>query len=215
MDVQKVIQLGQLEKHRSLFYSFSTTTWVYTTLIVLLLLALMVFWFYRTRTLFPIVYLFLIIIAAGLIINLEVHKKEAADKQIAIEKWKNNIVRPYIESLPKTHKEIIYIKITPEINSSRNSDYSGESWYTSKSTMERTPLTVAYKDNGIVTSTDFYEIHAELSDHEKPYIEFLRLAHDLGNNVDSGKYNMKIYIPKSIKLNQDGIWLTSSNLIFS
>lgn len=212
MDIQKVIQLGQLDKPHNLFYYYTTTTWVYTICISMVILLLLVAIFVNTKSFVPIASVLLVLFSVVYCID---QNAKNSNRQIAIEKWKEQIVRPYIETLPKIHKEIIYIKITPEKDSFRKNEYFGESRYTSNSSIERTPLTVAYKDNGIVTSTDFYEIHAELSDHEKPYIEFQRLIQDLGNNVNSGKYNMKIYIPKSFKLNQDGIWLTSSNLIFS
>lgn len=43
----------------------------------------------------------------------------------------------------------------------------------------------------------------ELSDHAKPYIEYQHLQKDLGSQVKAGLYNVKVYIPESLKYQTD------------
>ncbi|WEG18597.1 hypothetical protein PQ478_08945 [Alkalihalophilus pseudofirmus] len=117
--------------------------------------------------------------------------------QEEIEQWRVNYVIPYIESLPLDQREIVYIKIDTEIHSDVKGQSSWFYGYTRTSEVHRTPLTISYKSNGIVTETNWYETYMELTDQEKPYIEFNYLDQSLGHGVTAGKYNSKIYLPES------------------
>ncbi|MES1045568.1 hypothetical protein FOA22_13955 [Heyndrickxia oleronia] len=121
---------------------------------------------------------------------------------LLIATWRNDIVNPFIESLPIEKKEIIYIKIDTELSH----EIEGESiWgigYTKSTPVERTPLTVSFKDQGIVTKTNWFETHMELTEEEKPFIEFQRLKRNLGYGVNAGYYNVKVYLPRSYQFTE-------------
>lgn len=112
----------------------------------------------------------------------------------SIDKWKNEMVLPYIESLPKEKSEIVYIKIDPEMGNTVNYGH----YYTYVKTKKLTPLTISYVDEDtLVTETNWYETNMKLTDESKPYVEFQRLEKDLGHGIDKGIYNAVVYLPKS------------------
>ncbi|WP_442637921.1 hypothetical protein [Rossellomorea marisflavi] len=107
--------------------------------------------------------------------------------------WKDEIVSPYIESLPVEKREAVYIKIESELTS------KGRYRYTSDKTIERTPLTVTFKENGLTTKTNWMEAHMELADEDTPYVTYQYVPEKLGKGVSKGYYNLKVYLPKNYK----------------
>lgn len=109
------------------------------------------------------------------------------------EKWEKEYVAPFIDELPLQKSEVVFIKIEADLELPENVYASNED----RLAVKKTPLTVSFKGNGVETYTDWVETHMELTDEEKPFIEYKRLEQDLGNGVDAGIYNKKIYLPES------------------
>jgi hypothetical protein len=187
MDINQVIELGQQAANID-YKIFVFPWWYYVVSVILLLLfiaqndesfgitLMIMFWF------------------IGSIAYIELINDEIKDKQI--NKWKTEVAYPYINSLPIEKKEIVFIKIDPELSH----DVKGNSFYTYSTPVQLTPLAISYVDDGgIVTITRWTETRMELTDKEKPYIEFQELKKDLGNGVDKGLYNVKVYLPRNYK----------------
>ncbi|MBP1308973.1 hypothetical protein JOD82_001993 [Paenibacillus sp. 1182] len=141
----------------------------------------------------------MLLIGFFLIFPTSLHDYHASTKQYDsdIEHWKKEIAMPYIHSLPVKKSEVIYIKIDPELGTDvMNIDpfYN----LTNSKEVRRTPVVVSFKEEGeVTTTTDWLTTSMELSDGEKPYIEYQRLDRDLGHDVNAGIYNAKIHLPKS------------------
>jgi uncharacterized membrane protein len=203
MSIEQVIKLGN-EIHKPDYGAFSEFTFVtWLVIIGLMILGVALFnWgvdgFLGFRMIIGIIMMTVsIVFFFGTIARSSA--KEDAEYQKEVNKWRENLAKPYIESSPIEKKEVVYIKIDPEMSVK----VEGSSWwgngYTRSSVIERTPLTVSYKDNGISTRTNWFETHMELTKEDKPYIEFYRLPRDLGHNVNKGLYNVKIHLPESYK----------------
>ncbi|MFF2532336.1 hypothetical protein ACFVS2_25840 [Brevibacillus sp. NPDC058079] len=111
----------------------------------------------------------------------------------SVAQWKREVVNPYIESLPKEKKEIVFLKIETELST----ELKDNRWYTYSSEVQQTPLTVSFKDKGITTLTNWYDASMELTNERKPYIEYQKVPEDLGHGMDKGFYNVRIYLPES------------------
>lgn len=107
--------------------------------------------------------------------------------------WEEKIVAPYIEALPTEKREAVYIKIDSELTNKI------QHRYTSDKTIERTPLTVTFKENGLTTQTNWMEAHMELADEETPYVTYQYVPKKLGKGISKGYYNLKVYLPKNYK----------------
>lgn len=111
----------------------------------------------------------------------------------AIEEWKVNDVDPLFEKLPLQKSEIVYVKIDPEISN----ELRGGLYWHATNTEKLTPLVVSFKTkDGVETLTNWFNTKMELTDEEKPYIEYKRLHKHLGNDIKSGIYEARIYLPK-------------------
>lgn len=199
MSINEVIESGKniVKPEFGLFSQFTDTTWGWVIAAIAIALIFMVL-AYRSDNPLSYAIHFTFSMVAGMVVAYAIFIRVFVDVDIAendayeanVEKWRNEVAIPYIESLQTEKKEIVFIKIEPETSSYRNS-------YTHSSVIERTPITVSYKDNGVVTRTSWFETYMELTDDEKPYIEFQRLTQDLGHDVKAGVYNSKIYLPES------------------
>jgi len=116
-----------------------------------------------------------------------------------IAKWKKDYAIPYINTLPTERREVVFVKI--EATSTQElKDHGG---YLRSQEVNRTPLTVSYKDNGgVVTKTDWYNANMGLIADDKPYIEYVNLPEPLGVRDDgkkaefwAGQYNYMVYLP--------------------
>jgi hypothetical protein len=119
-----------------------------------------------------------------------------ADKKYEAEllEWKTAVALPFIESLPLEKKEIVYIKIDPELSVTQ------PHYKVSPTEIQRTALTLSYKDNGkLVTRTDWYETNMTLTSEEEPYIEYRALNKYLGHGIKASLYGTKVYLPESYK----------------
>ncbi|MBP1309297.1 hypothetical protein JOD82_002317 [Paenibacillus sp. 1182] len=114
-----------------------------------------------------------------------------------VETWRQTVAKPFIESLPKEKKEIVYIKIDPELSQKVDGFSYWGTGYTRSSELAQTPLVISYKDQGIRTKTNWYDTFMELTSDKKPYIEYQRVSKDLGHGIKAGDYNTKIYLPES------------------
>lgn len=114
-----------------------------------------------------------------------------------ISKWEKRVAAPYVNSLPVERKEIVFIKIDPEMTTDTKGSFLYGSGYIDSRVVEKTPLTVTFKDNGVVTRTDWYQTKMELTKNEKPYIEFQRLDRSLGHSFKKGLYNVRVHLPES------------------
>ncbi|ALS09900.1 hypothetical protein ABE82_26130 (plasmid) [Paenibacillus peoriae] len=200
MDINKVIQQGDIPKLFNGWFTLPT----FIIFIVIFVLIVITFLFLiitgvcdSDEISLPTVMVVLVLLCAGLI----THDNQKDEYNNKISEWRSTYAKPYIESLPKEKKEIVFIKIDPELGAQVSINKFWLSGYTKVSSEERTPVTVSFKDNGIKTRTDWYETHMELTKEEKPFIEFQRLTKNLGNKVNAGLYNVKIYIPESYKFN--------------
>lgn len=115
-----------------------------------------------------------------------------------IDEWKYNVAMPYISQLNEYKKDIIYIKIDPELSHST----SGSFLYTYSNEIHRTPLVVSFKNDGITTITNWFETSMELTDGQTPYITYKWLDVDLGNGINKGMYDIKIHLPDSYKFTE-------------
>lgn len=139
------------------------------------------------------------LVSISLIFYLLSVKIEIRDE---VDKWKNEVVKPYIESLPIEKKEIVFIKIDPELDYRIDERYILGTGRTTISAVEKTPVVVSYKDKGIVTKAFWYETDMDLTKKDKPYIEFQKLEHDLGHGIEPGIYNVKIHLPESYEFTE-------------
>lgn len=114
-----------------------------------------------------------------------------------ISKWKEEVAIPYIASLEKEQKEVVFIKIEPELSHETNGSIVFGTGTIISSSVEKTPITVSFKDGGVITRTDWVETRMELTNQTKPYIQFQRLTKDLGHGIKAGYYNPKVYLPES------------------
>lgn len=185
MNLQQVIEAGRINVDTSIF---SESIWWWIVIGGLLLLSML---FYKWEVdgtgfigLAVIVFILLCIVNEG---------NDEEKKQQLIEQWKQQYAYPYINSLPTQKKEIVYIKIDPELGY----DVQSNEWYTYSVPVKLTPLTISFKGNGIETYTNWYESHMELTKEQKPYAEYKKLDVDLGNGVNAGMYNTKVYLPES------------------
>lgn len=133
---------------------------------------------------------FLIFISGGIVLFGAMESFEKTEENV--EAWKKDTVKPYINSLPVEKREAVYIKIDPEIERKPGA-------YTSENKNKRTPLTVTFKDKGLTTQTNWMDAHMELTKEEEPYVTYQYLEGSLGNGVDKGYYNLKVYLPENYK----------------
>lgn len=188
MRLEEIIKLGQIEYDTSIF---SFNYWIWWTIIIVFVILFIVSivkdWdgigFHAT--VFLITFLLLCLVN---FLSDSFHKDELIDT------WKEEYALPYISSLPIEQREIIYIKIDPEIKTTT----SGSLLYINSTHKELTPITVSYKSNGeIYTVTNWVSTKMNLSDDEKPYVEYRYLDQKLGNGVNEGTYDLTIHLPES------------------
>jgi hypothetical protein len=113
--------------------------------------------------------------------NIIKHTKEIAD-------WREEIVYPYIESLPPLERELDTVILnTTEMKTGTYID--------------KLPLIISYTKNGkTITTSGVYPIEKSLADGEKPHLNYKRLNTELGHNVNKGDYFEKVILPKNFKL---------------
>lgn len=141
--------------------------------------------------------IFIVVMITG-IASLFLFSGMEVTQEDRIEEWKRDVVQPYIDSLPVARREIVYIKIDPEISNNTYGDHFLGIGSIRTEEIQRTPLTISYKFKGsIVTETKWYETSMQLSDSDKPYIEYQYLSDELGYGIKIGKYNTKIYLPEN------------------
>jgi hypothetical protein len=182
------------------FWDFSTSIWVtfFVGLALFILFILCVFFEHEELAL---VFLFCWILTS-IVFWLCAMFDHSERMDAAADKWKKDYVIPYIHSLPLEKQEIVYIKIDPELSSETEGSHLFGTGYTYTKQVERTPLTISFKDNGVATETDWLETHMELTDEEKPYVEYYRLNEKIDvsyepHQVEPGRYDMKVYLPES------------------
>lgn len=190
MTVEKVIELGNIEYNTPVF---SMDYWVWWLIIALLVGLQIVFWMFTSEetggSLLGIGFLvFLLLLAVNTF-------DDDYQKSLLIEDWKKEVALPYISTLHEYNKEIVYLKIDPELS------YSVSSYpiYTYSKEIQRTPLTVSFKDKGIVTVTNWFETRMELTNDTKPYVTYKQLDVNLGHDINKGMYDVKVYLPESYK----------------
>lgn len=123
---------------------------------------------------------------------LELNHKESKKQERNIEKWKDEVAYPFIESIPAEKKELIFVKIDPEITTENVGRPKKK--YTKE--IQETPLSISYKDDGeVVTVTDWMSTKMHLTTDKKPYVGFQVLEKDLGHGIDAGVYNFEVYLP--------------------
>lgn len=137
----------------------------------------------------------MIIGAVGLISTICIGGNLETKEEKQVAKWKEEAVVPYIESLPVEKREVVYIKIDPELSEKISGGYH----YTTSKTIERTALSISFKENGLTTLTNFYEANMDLTDEEKPYVTYQYVPKKLGKGVGKGFYNVKVHLPVNYK----------------
>ncbi|MFF2532335.1 hypothetical protein ACFVS2_25835 [Brevibacillus sp. NPDC058079] len=130
-------------------------------------------------------------LGSGLFVAMKDIEKDAHVQDV--ERWKKTVVKPYIDSLPKEKKDIVFIKIESQLAT----ESGGNRWYIDSSEVKLTPLTVSFKDEDITTLTSWYNASMKLTNEEKPYIEYQKVPRYLGHGVDAGYYNVKVHLPET------------------
>lgn len=195
MSIQEVIELGKKAKIHEKVYWLSTPWWVVTMLLISVGIFIYLCIKYKKSGIFKdTTFLFLIFIAISIFCYLGNLKVKTTDD---ISKWRNTVAKTYIESLPVERKEIIAIKIDTQYKIKKGKKDFWYTKYTQKTTMQKTPLIIAYEDNGLITDKNIYETYVTKTNKSKPYIEFQRLNKNLGHGINKGLYNVKVYLPKS------------------
>jgi hypothetical protein len=122
--------------------------------------------------------------------------KEGDIYDARVKAWKSDYARPFIESLPKEKREIVYIKVDPELAEKTAGEYLWGNGYTHSTEVKKIAFTVMYKDGThFQQKTNWYDASGELTKEEKPYIEFQRLPKNLGHGIKAGDYNSKVHLP--------------------
>jgi|GEM_PF-5536384 len=187
MTLNEVIQAGKIDVDTSMFSTMAWWAWLLIGLCLLTIFAGLKGLEDGVSTGFMGIVLILMIAATYNEVTVD---KPQEDKKI--EEWKQQYAIPYIQSLAPEKREIVYVKIDTEIDTRKP-------LYTYPNPIFLTPLTVSFKANGIETYTNWYEARMELTNEEKPYIEFKRVTSDLGHGVTAGLYDVKVYLPESYK----------------
>lgn len=114
------------------------------------------------------------------------------------EKWELEYVKPYIENLPVTKKELIYVKVDPEykVENPYSNQKDGRGHIDSKL---KTVYLIGYlnEEKEIVTETVEVKVKMSLAATDKPYIQYQILKKDFNQQYEKGKYNMQIYLPEN------------------
>jgi hypothetical protein len=201
MNLEKVIQTG--ESISAGFWEAISTVhagWLWLLLIAGMI-GLFIYWvcsviletYASTRRLSILITFSLVVVLGGYImVSLVQYNMHLAK----IETWKTEVAYPYIEALELKKSEIVYIKISPQI------EYTTIAWrgrYISSDKLQ--PLTLSYKatEESLRTMTDWYDASMSLSDSELPYVEYRHLNRDLPNGISAGDYYPKVYLPKHYK----------------
>ncbi|WCF11602.1 hypothetical protein NDS46_30110 (plasmid) [Paenibacillus thiaminolyticus] len=202
MTIDEVIQLGEAIEMPSygMFPQFDATTWFWAISLFFVGSLFSLFWM-KSKFLDAIGgYMMLAAVIIFILNVLSSLVAQEKDYHRMINDWREKVATPFIESLPVEKKEIVFIKIEPELSPNvKGSSFLGTG-YTYTTQIEKTPLTVSYKDKGVVTKTDWYEAYMELTaDEDSPFIEFQRVEKDLGHGIKAGIYNSRIFLPESYK----------------
>lgn len=201
MYVEKVIEQGKnIDKPK--INIFSEFNWVRNYIIFMngLIGVILLLWNHfhsgghplRLLGLFFIVSSFLYVFS---VIELSVENRDGTYRD-KITEWKNFMVEPYIESLPKNRMEVISVKIKPELSHKLEGYYNWRDNVTDSVEVHQMPLTVTFKDRDqILTLTNCFGISMNLTDEETPYIEYQTLNVGLGHGIELGNYNLKLFLP--------------------
>lgn len=193
MTIDEVIKLGKEASEKVSVSIFDIPVWAW---IVLILLALISIPLISTdpENIIGIFFMWFII---TMLLLFYTNVKEQEITKGKISAWKAEIAKPYIESLDVEQREVVFIKIDPELSHEVYGSSSFGSGYTRSEEVQRTPLTVSFKENGITTLTNWYETRMELTEEAKPHIKYQKLNRDLGNGIKKGFYNIEINLPDS------------------
>jgi hypothetical protein len=127
----------------------------------------------------------------GYLVNQDMEEESSL-----VTKWKQEVAMSFIQSLPTEKHEVVFIKIEPQLSHNVQSSLLR---YTYSVPVKLTPLTISFKGNGIETYTDWYEAHMELTKEQQPYVTYKKLDRDLGNGIQAGMFDVKVYLPESYK----------------
>ncbi|WPS85616.1 hypothetical protein SMD22_00725 (plasmid) [Brevibacillus halotolerans] len=199
MDINQVIELGKQIQAPSNMFGLGAWGTLGVLAIAMLIVGFIVIYFGFTycEGFLPLGFLALISGIFLLFGNEIIEIKQAREKYSEnVERWKREFVTPYIDSLPKEKKEIVFIKIESELSS----DTVSNRWYTYMSEVKRTPLTVSFKENNSITTlTDWYDASMELTNEKEAFVEYQKVPVNLGHGMDAGYYNLNVHLPDSYK----------------
>lgn len=193
MAIEEVIRLGKVASHDVDISMFALPSWAWWTLSILLVITIIcLLGAIESSIMFTPVWVFIILC----VIIYNGYQEDSIVNE-KVDKWEVEVAKPYIESLPIERREIVFIKIDPELSHDVKGSAFFGSGYTYSEEIQRTPLTISFKENGLTTLTNWYETQMELTEEEKPYVEYQNLPKGLGNGVDKGMYNVKVHLPES------------------
>lgn len=206
MSIDQVVKLGEEITKPDLGW-FSQFSWPISLLIVgtIIVGIFLIVWGENIYSIFvPI--LGVISIAIGVIVFIAAiaisYTEEEEIYQAEIDKWKEEVAYPFINSLETEKKRVVHIEIDAELSH----EVSGQSvWgngYTRSVAVEKTPLTVSFQDKGIITRTNWFETTMELTKEVEPFVEFQRLTKDLGHGINADFYNLKVFLPETYKFTE-------------
>lgn len=191
MSMQSVINAGKGLENEQVIHWINCPWWAYAVALVGVILSVFILIFAERE--------FKALSATVLVITglffLALQDVEEIDH---IGKWQKEIATPYVNSLPVMKREIVFIKIDPEMTTETRGSHLFGSGYLTNKRIEKTPLTVSFKSNGrVVTRTDWYDTTMTLTKESKPYIEYQYVKRDLGHGFKKGMYNVRVHLPES------------------
>ena len=191
MTMQGVINAGKGLENDTIIHWFDCPWWVYVGVFFGIVLAVLIYKFAEDE----LKMISVTVLAVTIFVFIVSQKTEEIDH---IGKWQKEVATPYVNSLPVKKREIVFIKIDPEVTTeTRGSHLFGSGYLTSKR-IEKTPLTVSFKSDGrVITRTDWYDTTMTLTKEAKPYIEYQYVSKNLGHGFNKGMYNVRVHLPES------------------
>jgi hypothetical protein len=186
MTIDQVIQAGNIHVN-------NFPAWIFWVGMFSIFIGGTISFFYEKEGLSKFIFFLMLPFAllCGYLVNQDMEEESSL-----VTKWKQEVAMSFIQSLPTEKHEVVFIKIEPQLSHNVQSSLLR---YTYSVPVKLTPLTISFKGNGIETYTDWYEAHMELTKEQQPYVTYKKLDRDLGNGIQAGMFDVKVYLPESYK----------------
>lgn len=141
------------------------------------------------------------IFAFNLIVIFIYHANIIEEREVNIQKWKEEVAMPYIESLEVSRYEVR--EISDDFDSYQSSNF--DTWHTPSYPAEQglKALQLMYVDdnNRVKEISEYFDV--KLTEEKVEYLEYKKLTKDLGHGVEKGAYNLTLYVPKDFKFYEE------------